>query len=68
MAPTETPDAKADRLLRVIEPHLRRLLRDAPDFGSVKLEAFIRDADIGRVEIGASISRQIAPRADRGRA
>jgi len=66
MTPTESPDAKASRLLAILEPHLRRLLRDAPEFGSVRIEAFLRDSDIGRVEVGASVSRTIAPRTDRG--
>jgi hypothetical protein len=65
MAPTESPDAKADRLLSILEPHLRRLLRDAPNYGSIRIEGFLRDGDLGRVEVGASISRSIAPRAER---
>jgi hypothetical protein len=68
MAPTESPDAKASRLMAILEPHLRRLLRDAPEFGSVRVEAWMRDSDIGRVEVGTSVSRIIAPRADRGEA
>jgi hypothetical protein len=62
----ESPDAKAKRLLGILEPHLLRLLKDAPAFGSVTISAFLRDDDIGRIELGASVSRNIAPRADRG--
>jgi hypothetical protein len=62
----ESPDAKARRLLSILEPHLMRLLKDAPPFGSIALSAYLRDSDIGRIEVSASVSRNIAPHAERG--
>ena len=63
----ELPDARARRLLDILEPHLLRLLKDAPAFGSVSLSAYLRDGDVGRIEYSASVSRNIAPHAERGR-
>jgi len=68
MAPTETPGVREDRLFRIAEPHLRKLLRDAPAFGSVRLELVFADDDIGRIVYTAEVSRKLAPHADRGRA
>lgn len=67
MAPTASADAKAERLLAVLLPYLRQLLRDAPDHGEISLAAVLHDGDIGRVRLGAEVSRIVAPRADRGR-
>jgi hypothetical protein len=65
MAPTETPGAREDRLFKIAEPHLRKLLRDSPAFGSVKLELIFTDDDIGRVVYSAEVSRKLAPRTAR---
>lgn len=67
MAPLETPGAREERLFHVAEPHLRKLLRDAPAFGSVKLEIRLSEDEPIRVIYGAEVSRHVAPRADRGR-
>ena len=66
MSPTETPGAREERLFRIAEPHLRKLLRDSPAFGSIKLEFVLAEDDIGRVVYGAEVSRKITPRANRG--
>jgi hypothetical protein len=67
MAHTETPGAREDRLFKIAEPHLRKLLHDAPSFGSIRLELILTDDDIGRVVYAAEVSRKIAPHTDRGR-
>jgi hypothetical protein len=67
MAPTETPGAREERLFRIAEAHLRKLLRDSPPFGSVKLELYLAEDDISRVVYGAEVSRKITPRNERGR-
>ena len=65
MAPTEKPDAKATRLLETLTPYLRQLLRDAPEFGEISISAILHDGDIGRVRLGAEVSRTVAPRVNR---
>ena len=65
MVPTETPGAREERLFRIAEPHLRKLLRDSPAFGSVRLELVLAEDDIGRIVYGAEVSRKLAPRAGR---
>jgi hypothetical protein len=67
MAATLDRDAKAEHLLNVLIPYLRQLCRDAPEHGEISLAAVIHDNDIGRVRLGAEVSRVVAPRADRGR-
>ena len=67
MAANEKSDAKAERLLNVLIPFLRQLLRDSPDYGKINLGATIHDGDIGNVSLSAEVSRKVAPRADRGR-
>jgi hypothetical protein len=67
MVPTLERDAKTERLLTVLLPYLRQLLRDAPDHGEISLSAVLHDGDIGRVRLGAEVSRMVAPRMDRGR-
>lgn len=62
MASTETPGAREERLFKIVEPHLRKLLRDSPPFGMVKLELFFADDDIGRIVFGAEVSRKIVGR------
>ena len=59
MVPTETPGAREERLFRIAEPHLRKLLHDSPAFGSVKLELVLAEDDIGRVVYGAEVSRKL---------
>jgi hypothetical protein len=66
MTTTLERDAKTERLLNVLLPYLRQLLRDAPDHGEISLSAVLHDGDIGRVRLGAEVSRVVAPRADRG--
>jgi hypothetical protein len=51
-----------------LEPFILQLLRDAPEHGEISISAVIHDGDIGRVRLGAEVSRMVAPRADRGRA
>lgn len=63
MTPTETPGAREDRLFKIAEPHLRKLLRDSPAFGSIKLELILAEDDIARIVYGAEVSRKIAPKA-----
>ena len=62
MAPTVSTDAKVARLEAVLLPYLRQLLRDAPDYGEISISATIHDGDIGRVRLGAEVSRAVAPR------
>ena len=64
-APVPT-DAKTERLLNVLMPYLRQLLRDAPDFGEISISARLHDGDIGQVKLGAEVSRVVAPRNGRG--
>lgn len=61
MATVETPDAREERLFKVAEPHLRKLLHDAPLYGSIKLELVLAENDIARIVYGAEVSRKIAP-------
>lgn len=68
MAATVNADAKVAHLEAVLLPYLRQLLRDAPEFGEISLTAVLHGGDVGRVRLGAEVSRQVAPRADRGRA
>jgi hypothetical protein len=63
---TASAEAKVRRLLSALLPHLTTLLENAPDFGSIAIEAFIADCEVGRIEVRTSISRKIPPRADRG--
>lgn len=65
MATTANADAKAARLMEVLKPHLLQLLRDAPEYGEISLAATIHDGDIGRIRLGAEISRAVAPRGGR---
>jgi hypothetical protein len=66
MPPPVTTDTKATRLFEVLRPYLMQLLRDAPDHGEISLSVVLHDGDIGRVRLGAEVSRIVAPRADRG--
>jgi hypothetical protein len=61
MPPTETPGAREERLFRIAEPHLRKLLHDSPRFGSVKLELILAEDDIARIIFAAEVSRKLAP-------
>ena len=65
MASTVSMDAKTARLEAVIRPYLLQLLKDAPDFGEISFSATLHDGDIGRVRIGAEVSRVVTPRAER---
>jgi hypothetical protein len=65
MAQTASADARAARLLEILRPYLLQLLRDAPEHGEVSLSAVLHDGDIGRVRLGAEVSRNVAPRAAR---
>ena len=67
MAATLERDTKTERLLNILLPYLRQLLRDAPDHGEISLSAVLHDGDIGRIRLGAEVSRVVAPRADRRR-
>jgi hypothetical protein len=65
MAAPVSTDAKTERLLNVLLPYLRQLLRDAPDFGEISLSATLHDGDFGRVKLGAEVSRVVAARVTR---
>jgi len=65
MAPTETPDAKVARLEAILLPYVRQLLRDAPSHGEISITAVLHDGDIGRVRLGAEVSRMVAARGGR---
>ena len=65
MAATEKSDAKAERLLNVLLPYLRQLLHDAPEHGEISITAILHDGDVGRVRLGAEVSRVVASRAVR---
>jgi hypothetical protein len=67
MASTETPSEREERLFRIAEPQLRKLLRDSPAFGSIKLELVLAGDDIGQIVYGGEVSRKISPH-QRGRA
>jgi hypothetical protein len=63
--------ARADvtaAIIQAITPELRRLVENAPPFGSISLVAFLHDSEVVRLELGATVNRQARPRADRGRA
>jgi len=66
MTSSETPSVREERLFKTAEPYLRKLLRDAPDFGEVTLAVTLHDGAVGRIRVGAEVSRIIAPRAERG--
>ena len=65
-APTVTTDEKANRLFDILKPYLLALCKDAPGFGEISISATLHDGDIGRVRIGAEVSRTVAPRGERG--
>lgn len=65
MAVTYEQEARR-RLFDTLAPQLKQLCENAPQFGSIRLEAYLSDYECGRVSLGADISRKIAPRADRG--
>lgn len=64
-APTVTTDEKANRLFDILKPYLLELCKDAPGFGEISISATLHDGDIGRVRLGAEVSRAIAPHIDR---
>jgi hypothetical protein len=66
MKPNVLQEVKVERLLETLLPHLRLLLRDAPDFGEISISATLHEGNIGRVRLGAEVSRVIVPQADRG--
>jgi len=59
-------EGRAARLESVLLPYLRQLLKDAPSYGELSLSCVIHDNEIGRVKMGAEVTRAVAPRADRG--
>jgi hypothetical protein len=65
MAYPTDPNAKTEKLLSIILPHLKQLCRDAPEHGEITITAIIHDGDIGRIRVGAEVSRAIAPRSGR---
>lgn len=60
-APTVNPDA----LETVLLPELKKLCRNAPEFGELILRASVHDGDIGRVTLGIETARKIAGRPGR---
>jgi len=66
MASTGTPDDKASRIFEILKPYLLQLCKDAPRFGEISISATLHDGDVGRVKIGAEVSRAIQPHIDRG--
>jgi len=65
MAATENADARTARLEKAIRPYLLQLLRDAPEYGSISISCALHSGEVGRVSLGAEITKQIAPRSDR---
>ena len=62
MPPTASTEGKAERLLETLRPYLLQLLRDAPDYGEISISASLHDGQIGRVRLGAAVSRTIEGR------
>lgn len=51
----------------IITKELDKLLSTGvPQYGTLTMTAHLMDGDISRVEVGASVSRKIAPRSNRG--
>ena len=63
--PTVKTDAKTERLYNVLKPYLLQLLRDAPAYGEISLKAVMHDNDIGRVSLGAEVTRNVVDRSSR---
>jgi hypothetical protein len=61
MALIETTAEKTARLETIIRPYLLQLLKDAPSFGEISFSATLHGGDIGRVKLGAEVSRVVAP-------
>lgn len=66
MKPGISKEANSERLLGLLLPYIRQLLQDAPDFGEISISASLHEGDIGRIRLGAEVSRCVAPRTDRG--
>jgi hypothetical protein len=58
--------AKADALISVLLPELKKLCNNAPDFGKITLTATIHDSDIGNISLGIETTRKIASLSMRG--
>lgn len=55
----------ADALEAALLPELRKLCRNAPEYGELVLRASLHDGDVGRVTLGIETARKIAGRSDR---
>jgi hypothetical protein len=65
-ATVNSAEARLTQHLDVLLPYLKKMLRDAPEFGGVGIEASFSDGEITRVEVRANVSRKLAPRSERG--
>ena len=64
---TQAETRTVDNARAIISRELDRLLSTGiPQYGTLSLTAHLMDGDISRVEVGASVSRRIAPRSNRG--
>jgi len=64
---TQAETRTVDNARAIISRELDKLLSTGiPQYGTLSLTAHLMDGDISRVEVGASVSRRIAPRSNRG--
>jgi hypothetical protein len=60
-AQTENSDA----LEAVLVPELKKLCRNAPEYGEIILRASLHDGDVGKVSLGIETARKITSRSNR---
>lgn len=64
---TQAETRTIDNARAILSKELDRLLSTGvPQYGTLSLTAHLMDGDVSRVEVGASVSRRIAPRSNRG--
>ena len=64
---TQAETRTVDNARAIISRELDKLLSTGiPQYGTLSLTAHLMDGDISRVEVGASVSRRIAHRSNRG--
>jgi len=54
----ETPEQKESRLFAIAETQLKKVLRDAPAYGSIKVELVLIDSNISRLIYGVEVARK----------
>lgn len=54
----ETPEAKEKRLFAIAEKQLKKVLRDAPAYGSIRVEFVMIDSNVSRMIYGVEIARK----------